>query len=301
MSSLALFAQAIARAEDSFSALADCPVEFKREQQFALQICNSNTYLQQERFLGSLCNAVRNVALCGITLNPVMKLAYLVPRDKAICLDISYMGLIKIATDSGSVTKVSCQAVYEKDVFEVSYGTQDAVIHKPLVFGDRGNPIGVYCIATLHDGSVQIETMSIKEINEIRGRSSSYKKGNSSPWRTDYLEMARKTCVKRASKYWNKSERLANAVQIDHDNNGNAAEHPVSQETIQQEEPCAATTYPDADFKVNFPKWQRVIETGRKTADDIIAMVNTKAALSDEQQRMIRAVAAPIDVKEVAA
>jgi len=59
------------------------------------------------------------------------------------------------------------------------------------------------------------------------------------------------------------------------------------------------SAYPQADFDANFPKWKKAIVTGKKTADGIIAMVNTKAALSDEQQRMIRAVAAPIDVKEV--
>jgi len=221
MSNVMPFIQAIMSAEDSFSAIKDCPVEFEREKQFAMQICNSNEYLQKPQFLGSLCNAVRNVALSGITLNPVMKLAYLVPRDGAICLDISYMGLIKIATDSGSVSKVSCQIVYEKDFFEVSYGTEDTVIHKPLAFGERGDVVGVYCVATLHDGLVQIETMCIEEVNKIRGRSKAFTSGKSCPWKTDYLEMVRKTCVKRAAKYWNKTERLSSAIELDHANNGN--------------------------------------------------------------------------------
>jgi recombination protein RecT len=34
------------------------------------------------------------VAAIGITLNPASKLAYLVPRDGMVCLDISYMGLL---------------------------------------------------------------------------------------------------------------------------------------------------------------------------------------------------------------
>ena len=299
MSSVAPFVQAIASAEDSFLAVKDCPVEFQREQQFALQICNNNTYLQHPRFLNSLCNAVRNVALCGITLNPVMKLAYLVPRDNAICLDISYMGLIKIATDSGSITKVSCQVVYEHDVFEVSYGTQDAVIHKPLVFGDRGNPIGVYCIATLHDGSVQIETMSIEEINKIRGRSSSYKKGNSSPWRTDYLEMARKTCVKRASKYWNKSERLAQAVQIDHDNHGYALEqeHVVPQDEAVVDsvgdEPVidANTYYEQAKFEQNLKTWEKWIYSGKTDVASVLQKAKEKGIkLSPEQINIVNTI-----------
>jgi len=185
MSQLTPCEQAILGAKKSFSEIKDCPVEFDREKQFAMQICNSNKALQNTQTLGSLCNAVRNVALCGITLNPAMKLAYLVPRNGAICLDISYMGLIKIATDSGSVTKVSCQIVYEKDFFELYYGTEDKLIHKPLAFGDRGAAIGVYCVATLHNESFQIETMSIEEVNEIRGRSKAFTSGRSCPWKTD--------------------------------------------------------------------------------------------------------------------
>lgn len=46
-------------------------------------------------------------------------------------------------------------------------------------------------------------------------------------------------------------------------------------------------TYPDDDFAANLPKWQAVIESGRKTADEIIAMVSTKGTLSESQKAAI--------------
>lgn len=55
--------------------------------------------------------------------------------------------------------------------------------------------------------------------------------------------------------------------------------------------------YPPADFDANFPKWEKAIETGKKTADEIVSLVSTKAKLTDEQVNMIKAVAAPIDVE----
>jgi len=72
--------------------------------------------------------------------------------------------------------------------------------------------------------------------------------------------------------------------------------------TPPQEEASKHTpsTYPEDDFKANFPKWKNAIVTGKKTASDIIATVNTKATLSDEQQKMIRAVAAPMEAEVVA-
>lgn len=46
--------------------------------------------------------------------------------------------------------------------------------------------------------------------------------------------------------------------------------------------------YPAASFAENLPKWKSLIDQGKKTADDIIAMVSSKAILSDAQKAEIR-------------
>lgn len=48
-------------------------------------------------------------------------------------------------------------------------------------------------------------------------------------------------------------------------------------------------SYPEADFSANLPKWRAVIQSGKKSPDDIIAMVGTKGVLSPEQIEAIRA------------
>ncbi len=53
----------------------------------------------------------------------------------------------------------------------------------------------------------------------------------------------------------------------------------------------ALREYPAAQFKENAPKWREVIASGSKSPDDIIAMVETKGALSDAQKAEIRAMA----------
>jgi hypothetical protein len=57
-------------------------------------------------------------------------------------------------------------------------------------------------------------------------------------------------------------------------------------EPERQQEPAA---YPDDLFTANLPKWRAVIESGRKSAEDIIAMVSTKGALSAAQREAIMA------------
>lgn len=41
-------------------------------------------------------------------------------------------------------------------------------------------------------------------------------------------------------------------------------------------------------FEENFPKWRQLIESGKKTPDQIIAMVESKAPLTDEQKQKVR-------------
>lgn len=60
----------------------------------------------------------------------------------------------------------------------------------------------------------------------------------------------------------------------------------------QPEQPKAIAHYPDERFKENFPQWKAVIEAGKKTPDQIISMVSSKAELTDDQKQQIREVAA---------
>lgn len=46
--------------------------------------------------------------------------------------------------------------------------------------------------------------------------------------------------------------------------------------------------YSDEDFEVNFPKWAKFVHAGKKTPDDIITMVSTKAMLTDGQINNIK-------------
>lgn len=53
-------------------------------------------------------------------------------------------------------------------------------------------------------------------------------------------------------------------------------------------EPKVLPDYPADQFDENLPKWLGVIESGRRTAKDIIAMVETKGTLTDDQKARIR-------------
>lgn len=47
--------------------------------------------------------------------------------------------------------------------------------------------------------------------------------------------------------------------------------------------------YSDADFETNLPKWRKLIESGKKTAGEVIFTVSSKATLTPEQIAIINA------------
>lgn len=64
---------------------------------------------------------------------------------------------------------------------------------------------------------------------------------------------------------------------------------PATGEITSRATPSKLPNYSDEDFEKNLPAWQRLIESGKKTAIEIIAMVSTKGTLSPEQIAMIEA------------
>lgn len=218
------FKAALIKARDRFVSIAerDKVVEWQRESMFALQALERGDFLLKtaNNNPNSLRDAIINVAACGITLNPAAQYAALVPRDGAVCLDIMYRGLIKIATDAGSIRWAQAELVYSTDRF-VYKGKIERPSHEANVFAkDRGVLVGVYSLAKTADGDILVEVMSVDEVNEIRDRSQYYAKKKAGPWVTDYGEMAKKTVIKRARKTWPESkntvlaERLQTATEL---------------------------------------------------------------------------------------
>lgn len=173
-----------------------------REIDFAAQAMLSNTYLITAASQNpmSLISALKNLALVGYTLNPVRKQGYLVPMGKAVVFMPSYMGLVDELAASGLVKKIEAHPVFEGEEFEIKLGTGGYLRHKPDPWGKREkeNLKGCYWYAILVDGTEMFDTLPASEIEKIRKRAPSAK--NSSPWDTDYIEMARKTAVRNGYK-----------------------------------------------------------------------------------------------------
>lgn len=199
-------------------------IAFKRESEFAMQIFANNGYLAKVAIDNPIStrSAIMNVAAIGISLNPAQRLAYLVPRKNAICLDISYIGLMHIAQQTGAIRWCQSAIVRNNDQFRRE-GIDRPPVHIYNEFDtaeQRGDIAGMYVVVKTGDGDYLTHTMRIDDIYAIRDRSEAWKaykaKGTSCPWVTDPEQMILKTGVKQSSKYWPRRERLDAA--IDHVN-----------------------------------------------------------------------------------
>jgi recombination protein RecT len=199
----------------------DKGIVFAREAEFAIQaLCASEYALRiAKENPQSVRDAVANIAAIGISLNPAKKQAYLVPRKGSICLVISYMGLLDLAIQSGSILWGQAEMVYAADEFTMN-GYDQPPTHKRNPFSkDRGALVGVYTVVKTKDGDYLTATMTSEEVFAIRDRSDAWKayqkdKSKLCPWVTDEGEMVKKTMIKRAYKTWPKSDRLDKAVHV---------------------------------------------------------------------------------------
>lgn len=218
-------------------------VNFEREASFAMQALKASPYLARVAAADkdSLKTAILNVAAIGLSLSPVHKLAYLLPRKGKICLDISYRGFIQLAVDCGAIQWALAEIVCAEDEFMLR-GLGVEPLHKFEPFGKRGEIIGAYCVAKTHTGEFITSAMSIDEIYEIRGRSEAWKahlvdRKKTNPWVTDANEMIKKTIIRRAYKSWpmtDSRQRMDRVIEVSSEDEiiETTAEREVNQEPV---------------------------------------------------------------------
>lgn len=154
----------------------------------------------------SLINCMLDCSAMG--LEPDGRRAHLIPYGKTCTLIVDYKGLLELIYRSEKVDFIDAFPVYANELavdeasgkprFEIEFGQEPKVYHKPILVGPKGNFVGAYAIAHIKGISKpKCVWMDKEDIDNIRKRS---KAANSGPWVTDYIEMAKKTTIRRISK-----------------------------------------------------------------------------------------------------
>lgn len=147
----------------------------------------------QESLLGALMVSAQ------LGLEPgTLGQCYLIPYGRECQFQIGYKGMIELLRRSGQLKDIYAYSVYENDDFEITYGLDRNLIHKPNL-ANKGNLLGCYCVAILKDDTRAFEYMTKEEI-EAHAKKFSKTFGNG-PWKTDFEAMAHKTVVKKMLKW----------------------------------------------------------------------------------------------------
>ena len=172
------------------------PQQFLR---LTLNAIQSTPHLM-ECTMQSFYGAIMQCAQLGLKPN-VNGEAYLIPffngKKKAYeCQFLTgYKGLMLLARRSGEIASIDAQTVYENDTFDLSFGFEPTLVHKPYLKGERGKPIGFYAALILKDGGKTAYYMTVEDAKAYGKRySKTYSAG---PWQTDFEAMAKKSCLRQ--------------------------------------------------------------------------------------------------------
>lgn len=176
------------------------PERFTRMALSALNNTPKLAQCTQMSFLAALMNA----AQLGLEPNTPLGQAYLIPYNNKGVLEcqfqIGYKGLIELGYRNPLMQTIQAQAVYENDIFEYELGLNAQLIHKPAL-EERGSVRLFYGLFKLSNGGYGFEVMSKTAMDIYAKEHSKAFDSSFSPWKTNYLSMAKKTIIKKALKY----------------------------------------------------------------------------------------------------
>ncbi|CAH7365157.1 recombination protein RecT [Vibrio crassostreae] len=199
-------------AKDNFERISTATgldVKFYEEAVYARQLieANFNNARNKQYSLAfaspeSIRKAVILVANSGLTLNPQLGLAYLVPRWNKNAgllechLEPSYKGLRRLGMDSGAIDTAVAELVYENDNFKwVDRYSKPQHDFNPFDM-NRGKLIGGYCLARRPDGSFITTPVNTALLAKIQALSFG------GVWNDWYEQMVSKSIIRQGFKDW---------------------------------------------------------------------------------------------------
>lgn len=195
----------------------------------------------------SFVAALMQASQLGLEPNTPLGEAYIIPyKDKGVPsarFEMGYKGLLSLAHRTGEYQTIYAIEVYTNDEFDYAYGLEPFLTHKPAE-EPEGEPIRYYAVYHLKNGGKEFRVWSRKKIEQHANKySMAFKKGWTSPWKTDFDSMAKKTVLKDLLKYAPKSIEFAKALSMDE-----TIKHEVSED--MSEVPADYIDIDNTDFGV---------------------------------------------------
>jgi recombination protein RecT len=182
----------------------DCPVAVTGLLTDVKMVIADNVKLQKCT-PASIVKCILTAARLGLSLDPNINHAYLIPYGDQCKIEISYIGLADIIYKENGII-IDARIVRVDDDFEVVNGK---VNHKYNPFS-KADIIGYYATGRYPDGRLQTEFMNLDDIAKVRSKS---KGGN--VWNEWEEEMGKKSVIRRLSKHLPKTGNSGKVIEFD--------------------------------------------------------------------------------------
>ncbi|MBP5161869.1 MAG: recombinase RecT [Spirochaetales bacterium] len=223
--------------------------------------------------------SAESIALCMIKgaflgLDFMSGECYAIPYGGEMSFQTDYKGELKICKKHSinPIKDIFAKLVREGDIYEeiVEDGKQN-IIFKPLPFNDA--PIvGAFAVVTYKDGSMMYESMSAKEIENIRQTYSKAKDGDA--WKKSTGEMYKKTVLRRLSKFIEKDFDKVEQIMSYDEGAGMEFNNALLSTSRKQQPQLAATGQPENLFSTAQTKQTRKkepVQVTQEQADEFAA------------------------------
>ena len=174
-------------------------IDNDRFRRIALTALRTNKKLQQcnpHSFLGALMTCAQ------LGLEPCTPLghAYIIPYKTEAQFQLGYKGLLDLCYRTNRFEKIDAHSVYAEDEFEYELGLDPTLKHKPSS-KRSGDPIAYYAFYKLKDGLPSFRVWFRGEIIDHAKKYSQSYNSKTSPWKTAFDAMAKKTVLKDLLRY----------------------------------------------------------------------------------------------------
>lgn len=193
----------------------------------------TQTGITEETFTAQIANACRTVpalwncqpetvlgaalrcAQLGLAPNDARNLAWIIPYGKQAQFQLGYGGVMELARRAVPGLRFDGRAVYPNDEFDLDYGKEPPLTHRPAVVRglERGGDAYIWYVrAIFPDGAIQVHALDRDGVEYHRSHS---KVKSSGMWVDNYDAAALKSVVMDMKRWLPSSAQLVAALASD--------------------------------------------------------------------------------------
>lgn len=178
-----------------------------------ISVVNGNPKLRQADAM-SVVGAAMVAATLQLSVVPTLGQCYIIPYKDKAQIQVGYLGLLQLCQRTGQFKRIIAVPVHEGELVSGDEFNEDWVFDKSCRSSDE--VVGYFAKFALINGFEKAAYWTKDKVDaHAQKYSQAVQKGWTSPWQTNYDDMACKTVLKSILKYAPKSIEMQNALRFD--------------------------------------------------------------------------------------